>query len=195
MATMLNQITSPKTTAGALAVLAVLALGVVQAQEPDIVIADFEAATYGKWIVTGTAFGAGPVNGALPDQMPVEGFRGGGLVNSYHGGDNSTGTLTSPPFKVKRKFIQFLIGGGGWEGKTCINLLRDGKVVRTATGPNTQSGGSEQLLPQRWDVSEFMNQSVALQIVDQAGGTWGHINVDQIIQTDWKLIGAAAPRR
>ena len=54
---------------------------------PDIVIADFEAADYGDWRVEGEAFGRGPAQGTLPNQMPVSGFLGHGLVNSYVGGD------------------------------------------------------------------------------------------------------------
>ncbi len=161
----------------------------VGAQQPDKVISDFESADYGAWRVTGTAFGSGPARGTLPHQMNVDGYRGHGLVNSFHGGDDSTGTLTSPPFKIERRFIQFLIGGGGWDGKTCINLLLDGKIVRTATGPNTQPGGSERLQLQQWDVSEFLNKTAAIQIVDQAAGSWGHINIDNIVQSDQKIPG------
>ncbi|HXU76687.1 MAG TPA: 2,6-beta-D-fructofuranosidase, partial [Methylomirabilota bacterium] len=170
-----------------------LGVGAARAQRPDIVIADFEAPTYGDWSVTGTAFGSGPAQGTLPNQMPVSGYRGRSLVNSYNGGDDATGTLSSKPFRIERKFIQFLIGGGGWEGKTCMNLLLDGRVVRTATGPNTQPGSTEQLTAQQWDTSELLNQSVTLQIVDQATGTWGHITIDQIVQTDRKL-SAPVPR-
>ena len=111
----------------------------------DILIADFEGETFRDWKVTGTAFGPGPARGTLPNQMPVTGFLGKGLANSYHGGDDSTGTLTSPEFKIERPYINFLIGGGKYPGETCINLLHDGKVVRTATGPNDKPGGSEQL--------------------------------------------------
>src|SRR3954467_1598529 len=78
-----------------------------------ILIADFEGSDYGAWKVTGTAFGSSPAHGNLPNQMAVGGFQGEGLVNSFNGGDDATGTLTSPPFKVQRKFITFLIGGGG----------------------------------------------------------------------------------
>ena len=42
---------------------------------------------------------------------------------------------------------------------------------------------------QQWDVREFLNKPVVLQIVDQTTGTWGHVSVDHIIQTDWKLVG------
>ena len=66
----------------------------------DIVFADFEAPTYGDWTSEGTAFGEGPAEGTLPNQMPVTGFKGRRLVNSFHGGDGATGTLASPEFVI-----------------------------------------------------------------------------------------------
>jgi len=143
------------------------------------VIADFDGATYGAWATTGTAFGAGPATGALPNQNPVSGYQGTGLVNSYNGGDSATGTLTSPPFTITANCIQFLIGGGNHPGQTCLNLLVNGVVVRTTTGPD-----NETLIPIQWDVSAFVGQSAVLQIVDQATGGWGHILIDQIVLTD-----------
>jgi fructan beta-fructosidase len=119
--------------------------------------------------------------------MHVDGFMGQGLVNSFYKGDASTGTLTSPAFTVQRKYLRFLIGGGGFPGKTCLNLLVNGKVARTATGPNTVPGGSEHLDWSQWDVSDLAGKEAVIEIVDQATGGWGHINVDQILQTDRKL--------
>ncbi len=156
------------------------------AANPDILIADFEGDTYGDWKAEGKAFGDKPAKGTLPNQMAVSGFKGKGLVNSFAGGDGSTGTLTSPKIKVEREYLNFLIGGGGFDGKTCVHLLLDGKVVRTATGPNTESGGSEELSAVFWDVKEFKGKEVTLQIVDAATGGWGHINVDHIVQSDTK---------
>ncbi|MCW5554945.1 MAG: glycoside hydrolase family 32 protein [Verrucomicrobiae bacterium] len=155
----------------------------------DLVIADFESATYGDWKTTGEAFGPGPARGTLPGQMPVSGFKGERLVNSFYQGDRTTGTLTSPPFKLERQFLSFLIGGGKDTERTCMNLLIDGRIVRTATGPNDKSGGSEALAPESWDVSEFAGQTAVIQIVDRATGGWGHINVDHIVQTDTKPPG------
>ena len=152
----------------------------------DILIADFEQSDYGDWVVSGEAFGPGPARGTLPGQMQVSGFEGNGLVNTFYQGDGTTGTLTSPTFKVERNYINFLIGGGGHPGQTCMNLLADGKTVRTAVGPNLQAGGSEQLDWQSWDVSELSGRSVQIQIVDQYTGGWGHINVDHILQSDKK---------
>jgi sucrose-6-phosphate hydrolase SacC (GH32 family) len=152
----------------------------------DIVLADFEGSNYGEWRTTGEAFGNGPAHGTLPGQMKVDGFQGQGLANSFVGGDKSTGTLTSPSFKIERRYISFLIGGGGYSNETCMNLLVNNKSVRTATGPNVQSGGAERLQVVGWDVAEFLGRDAAIEIVDKRTGGWGHINVDQIVQTDRK---------
>ncbi len=152
----------------------------------DLVVADFEGETYGQWKTAGEAFGTSPAKGTLPGQMHVSGFKGKGLVNSFLKGDRTTGTLTSPPIKIQRNYLTFLIGGGGHQGKTCMNLLVDGELVHTITGDNTQAGGSEELAPAFWDVKQLAGQTVTLQIVDAATGGWGHINVDHIVQTDTK---------
>ena len=152
----------------------------------DIPIADFEAETYGDWKVTGTAFGNGPAQGTLPGQMHVDGYTGKGLVNSFAGGDNSTGTLTSPELTIQRPYIRFLIGGGGHKGRTCMQLRVDGKTVRESTGANTQAGGSEDLEPAFWNVSEFNRKQATIVIIDDFQGGWGHINVDDIVQSDIK---------
>ncbi len=167
---------------------------VVDEERPDILVEDFEGETYGDWEVTGTAFGPGPARGTLPGQMPVTGYKGEGLVNSFFGGDASTGTLTSPPLTIERRKINFLIGGGGYEGKTCINLIVDGEIVRTATGPNVEPGGSERLDWHTWNVAEFEGRQAVIEIVDQATGGWGHINVDHIVQSDRRRQEAPAER-
>jgi fructan beta-fructosidase len=162
-------------------------------QSEDVLVADFEGETYGDWKVQGDAFGPGPARGTLANQMAVTGFLGKGLVNSYFHGDDTTGQLTSPPFRVERKFINFLVGGGGYAGETCINLLVEGKVLHTATGPNTRPGGSEQLEWHSWDVSPLIGRMATIEIVDSRKGGWGHINVDHIVQSNSRK--QAEPRR
>lgn len=162
----------------------------------DILVADFEGADYGSWKTAGEAFGPGPARGTLPGQMHVEGFKGKGLVNSFHKGDNTTGSLTSPEFKIERRYIGFLIGGGKNPEKLALNLLVGGKIVRSATGPNDKPGGSEMLAPDSWEVAEFAGQNATIQIIDGATGGWGHINVDHIVQSDRRPPGLVAnPKR
>jgi len=142
---------------------------------PPIVFADFEGTGYGDWQVEGTAFGAAPAGGTLPDQQVVSGFQGEGLVNTYLEGDATTGRLTSPEFTVERPWIACLIGGGAHADQTCINLVVDGSVVRSATGRN-----SERLEPHNWNVEELAGQTAHIEVIDSHSGGWGHINVDQI---------------
>ena len=146
---------------------------------PPVIFQDFESGTYGDWKKTGTAFGDKPAAGALPSQNPVTGYGGKYLVNTFYNGDGSTGTLTSPEFTIKHSYIRFRIGGGPFAGRTCMNLLVGGAAVRTATGK-----GNERLEWAYWDVKAFKGRTAIIQIVDQATGPWGHINVDDIMFTD-----------
>lgn len=145
----------------------------------DLVFDDFERDNYDGWTVTGDAFGDAPATGTFPGQQPVSGFAGGRLVNSWKGSDSHQGTMTSREFPIKHDFINLLVGGGFHEGTTCVNLLVDGKVVRTAVGKGNTD--REKLSPRSWDVREFRGRTAKIEIVDRATGGWGHINVDQIV--------------
>jgi hypothetical protein len=160
----------------------------------DILIADFEGRNYGKWKTEGAAFGSGPAQGTIGGQMVVSGFLGNGLVNSFLPNDAPTGRLISPAFTIDRKFIRFLIGGGGYAGKTCMNLLVDGNPVRSAVGPNVVGGGSESLSWKHWDVSDLAGKRAFLEIVDNHSGGWGHINVDHLFQSN-QLDGNVSERQ
>jgi sucrose-6-phosphate hydrolase SacC (GH32 family) len=146
----------------------------------DLVIGDFKGANYGDWKVTGTAFSPGPVSdAALLTKLEIENAGDHAVASSEIEGDQPTGTLTSPIFKIGRKYISFRIGGGDYERDTCLNLLINGKVVRSATGWRR-----DRLAPASWDVTRWSGQDAQIQIVDQASGDWGHINVNHIVQTD-----------
>lgn len=158
------------------------------ADRPPILLQDFEGETYGDWTVAGEAFGTGPAKGGFPGQQPVSGYEGAGLVNSWKGNDDLTGELASPPFTVSRKYINFLIGGGQYAGETCINLLVDGAVVRTAAGGNSEALGAAY-----WNVGDLEGKQAQIQIVDRRGGGWAHINVDHIEMADTRRGGPTGP--
>ncbi|MET7489903.1 GH32 C-terminal domain-containing protein [Streptomyces sp. NPDC005538] len=150
-------------------------------------LADFEGGTYssslGDWTTTGDAFGTGPAQGTLPDQQQVTGYLGNGLVNSYLNGDATTGTLTSPTFTIDKKYLDFLIGGGyhtaSSDTPTAVELIVDGKVVRSATGTN-----AEALDWTSWDLSDLQGKQAQIKVVDSDTGSWGHINLDQVVLSD-----------
>jgi beta-fructofuranosidase/levanase len=143
---------------------------------PDgIMIDDFENNTYNHWTTTGTSFGNGPSNG----NGTFSGYMGKGLVRSTFEGNGSQGKLISSDFKIQKKYISFLIGGGYNPGGTYIKLVVNNEPVRTSTGIN------EDLMKWRnWDVSSLVGRTAHIEIVDSMTNYWGHINVDHIIQSD-----------
>ncbi|MGE5297097.1 MAG: GH116 family glycosyl hydrolase, partial [Solirubrobacterales bacterium] len=151
----------------------------IQAPRPKIVLNDFEGKDYGDWKVTGEAFGPAPAHGTLASQQRVSGFLGEGLVNTFLDGDRPHGTLTSPAFEISRRYINFLIGGGNHADQTCINLLVEGQVVRTAVGKD-----NEKLEWSFWNVEDLQGKAATIQIVDRNSDAWGHINIDQIELAD-----------
>ena len=148
-------------------------------QAAATVFDDFEGKTYEGWTIIGDAFGKGPSHGTEAGQQPVSGFSGHGLVNTYGAGDGPQGTATSRPFRIERRYIGFLIGGGNKPGKTCINLRVGGKVVRTATGKDREA-----LEPATWDVADLKGREAVLEIVDRSSEGWGHILIDRIVFSD-----------
>jgi uncharacterized protein (DUF608 family) len=144
----------------------------------DIVFEDFEHG-YENWRVEGEAFGKAPAHGTLPNQQPVSGFLGRGLVNSFYHGDAATGRLISKPFVIERRFIRFLVGGGR-HVNTQIRLMVAGNMERATSGKD-----NERLEPAVWDVAELEGQTARIEIVDEEKGGWGHINVDQIEFSDF----------
>jgi uncharacterized protein (DUF608 family) len=163
----------------------------------DVMFEDFESDTYEGWVVEGSAFGSGPVpKKDLPGYMGDIGMRGGRAANSHASApldeaalrndaddallrDQATGRLISREFVVERKLITFLIGGGNYPGRCCLNLVVDGKVVRSATGHN-----GHMMRADLFDVSEFAGTLAHLEVVDDMSGVAGNIGVDHIVFTD-----------
>ncbi|MGC4037066.1 MAG: GH116 family glycosyl hydrolase [Chitinophagaceae bacterium] len=140
---------------------------------------DFESG-YGKWTVTGDAFGTKPATGSFGgDQSRVNGFTGQGLINSFLNGDGTKGKMVSKDFVINDDYIIFKLGGGNHPQTTCFNLVIDGKIVRNATGFNTET-----LEPKNWDVKELKGKTAHFEIIDNDAGGWGHINMDDIAFSD-----------
>lgn len=157
-------------------------------QRPDVVFEDWNKETYEGWKVEGTAFGKGPIKRSdFPSHQGDPGGDTERVVNSHATApgadgvekDTPTGKLTSRPFKIERRMISFWIGGGNYPGKTCLNLLVDGSIVRTATG---QHGNA--MSPAHFVVQDLIGRTAVIEIVDDQQGTWAHIGVGKITFTD-----------
>lgn len=140
-----------------------------------ILIEDFERTTYDGWTVIGNAFGTSPAVGTTV----AAGYLGQRFSYSFFPDNSSQGKLVSSNFTIQKNYIGFLIGGGYHPDDAYIKLVINGQVVRNSTGHN------EDIMKWRnWDVSSFVGQTARIEIMDSATGAWGHINIDQIMQSD-----------
>ena len=155
---------------------------------PDLLFEDFEQPTYEGWTVEGAAFGAGPIEkGRIPSYQRITKLRGGRMVNSHATApgnsieekDAQTGKLVSRAFRIERRHIAFLIGGGAHAGRTGLDLVVDGRVVASATGHN-----DNELRLDSFDVAAHEDKEARLVIVDAESGPWGNIGVDHIVFCD-----------
>lgn len=158
---------------------------------PDILFEDFEKETYEGWTVSGEAFGTGPIERErIPSYQGDVGGMGRRVVNSHASApgegvaekDSQTGSLLSRPFRLERHFIHLYVGGGAHAGRTCVDLLVDGAVVRSVTGAN-----SNQMQRRSMDVRPWEGREARIRIVDNAREGWGNIGVDHIVFSDGSL--------
>ncbi|WP_035957262.1 glycoside hydrolase family 32 protein [Kitasatospora sp. NRRL B-11411] len=147
-------------------------------QRPARLLADFEGGAYAPgWTGTGDLAGTAPTAEQLPGSV------GAAVLDTFAGRDGATGTLTSPAFTVDRTHLHLLLAGGdhplGTPGATSVNLLVDGRPVRTATGDDSGT-----MRPVDWDLTDLQGRTAQLQVLDDATGAWGHLMVDQATLSD-----------
>lgn len=145
----------------------------------DLPIVPFPEENYGRWKATGKAFKWGPANPQAQVKLEITNGATDRVITSEMENDLPVGALTSPSFKITRDYISFRVGGGDYERDTCLNLIVSNKIVRSATGRR-----SDRLIPASWDVKRYFGQDARIEIIDNATGDWGHINVDRLLQTN-----------
>jgi quinoprotein glucose dehydrogenase len=160
-----------------------LCLGAVALQAETKVIEAFEGDGFDSWQATGTGFGLAPIAGKVDGvNGEFRNYGGNALVCSGLRGDAATGTLTSPEMKLTHASLGFLVAGGNHAGKTAVQLVIDGKVVRETTGANDLT-----LRETVWDIAEFKGKTGVIRIIDTHVGAWGFIAADHFVfSTDAK---------
>lgn len=161
-----------------------------QSKVKRVVFEDFENG-YGGWVTEGKAFGdtpqslqtigsyQGKINGVgtyFVNSHNIRNIEGNDDAKKVGPGDALTGTLTSPEFTIDCDAIEFLVGGGAHQNKTCVNLLVNGRVVKTATGRN-----NNQMFPHSWDVSGLKGKQARIQVVDKFSRGWGNVGFDHVV--------------
>jgi hypothetical protein len=168
----------------------------VKPADDAIVFENFESGNYSAWKTTGDAFGERPQTlQTIAEYQGKINAVGAWFVNSHnvrsgednHRGDQYTGTMTSREFTIERDHVTFWIGGGGHAGRTCVNLLVDGKVVKSTPGRN-----NNQMSFDGWDVRELRGRTARIEIVDAETGDWGNVGVDEIVFTNRRAGEKAA---
>ncbi|WP_446215457.1 GH32 C-terminal domain-containing protein [Micromonospora sp. IBHARD004] len=146
----------------------------------DFELADGQTYEQAGWAATGGLRDRAPVVGPARSER---GHVGDKLLTTFFAADSTTGTLTSPAFTIDRNHLSLLVGAGGHlddgTGRTVVELLVDGQVVRTATG-----NFSGFMNWRSWDVTELRGRTAQLRIVDENTGGWGHLLVDHLVATD-----------
>ena len=139
----------------------------------------FETGDLAGWtVLRGTAFGPAAVSGAATYWGGA--FRHAGARHLWGfaaAGDDATGALRSSSFALQAPTMSFLVSGGWDPQRLYVALVRDsdGQVLRRQTGPQ-----DEAYLRITWDVAPWRGEPVHLEVVDDAAGGWGHINLDDV---------------
>lgn len=140
----------------------------------------FESGDLSDWNATGDAFKSQPMkNDGISQRWPgqTSNKQGEFFFGGYEiVGDQGTGTLTSSFFKVTKPYASFLIGGGS-DRATRVDLISlvDGKqqVFSSTSGENR-----EQMRRVAVDLREHVGNEIAVKLIDESKGAWGHLNFD-----------------
>ncbi len=143
----------------------------------------FEKGDLNGWSTTGDAFEGQPVNQDTIAQRwagQSSNKQGDFFIGGYEvtRSDAAQGTLTSPWFEVAEPFASFLVAGGD-TASTRVDIIaqptndRAETVIATATGNRR-----EQMRRVVVDLRPHMGRTIAVRLVDESSGGWGHLNFD-----------------
>ena len=143
-------------------------------KEPaEIVFEDFESGTFDNWTVEGVAFTEKPKK--VKKERPK-------IVGQYVADSRACdsakkpGKLLSKSFVVEHPYISFMIAGGNYPRHARINLIVDGKTVRSSTGRHKGDVDWDS-----WEVKKLKGKDARIEIAyDRAPDKYRYILVDQI---------------
>ncbi|QEF98304.1 hypothetical protein Mal15_23560 [Stieleria maiorica] len=143
----------------------------------------FESGDLNNWTATGDAFNGQPVKEDTIGQRwsgQSSGKHGDYFIGGYEvtRSDAAQGTLTSIWFKASAPFASFLVAGGDTAATRVDILARRAEddaeqVIATASGDRR-----EQMQRVVIDLRSHQGRSIAIRLVDESSGPWGHLNFD-----------------
>ena len=149
-------------------------------------------------VVTGNAFPFQPTFGNNPyvrGENVAATFEGDCWVGTYEAysgpmgfgtpgavqGDGRTGIMRSRTFSLTGKSISLLVGGGDFPDECYVALVdaTTGAVLFEETGRN-----SDEMDRRYWDTRLLTGRSVYVEVADLSTATFGHVNVDDIVESN-----------
>lgn len=153
--------------------------------------------------VVGDAFYYQPTygnNAAVRNEGYPSSFVGDGWINTYeyytgpmgYGqpgnkfGDYKTGVMRSPTFSVQGNSMSLLVGGGNYPNECYVSLVdaESGEVLFKETGKN-----SDVMDKRLWNLRPHIGRSVYVEVADTSVAAFGHIDVDEIVESYEVLSG------
>ena len=132
-----------------------------------------------NWHREGTAFNRDLNTATRMMKRRVGSFKGQYFLTTITEGAAATGRMLSPVFLIEQEFILITMSGGRFPGRIGVNLHLAEGITRSATGQN-----DDYFERVAFDVREFRGQLARIELLDNHRGLWGHLNVDEIVQSN-----------
>ncbi len=123
-------------------------------------------------------------NGYFSSQEYYQGPLSGKGAPGLSLGDAAQGSMDSRPFVITGDMMKLLVGGGHYPTTCYVALL----TVADSTVLYRETGLDQDLMtPRTWDLRPYRGTECFIRIVDHESGEFGHINVDEIIESNYEL--------
>ena len=134
---------------------------------------DFETAELDGWEGTKQVYFAGPSSDRRALKA-IRGYHGRGVLASLQGGKGARGSLLSAEFPLRGRMLSLLVGGGSRKRRVGVELIVDGKAVRSAHGND-----SDFMYPELWDVAEYEGKAARLRVFDRSPRSY--VLIDRVL--------------
>jgi hypothetical protein len=157
----------------------------------DLLFDDFESGSYVNWTFSGNCWTVDPMSGrplGNGDTFDtIYGNKGSHFLGTTFSSSvqRSGGRAVSKDFTIAYPLISFRMRASELPVQTCLNLIVDGEVVRSATGLG--DGDTHQYY---WNVTSLVGKTAHFEVVESpASGQSGYIDVDDIrfVPASWSL--------
>lgn len=111
---------------------------------------------------------------------PYQWFIGTAEIDGTNFDDNLTGIIESPTFTLQHdRYVMLVSGGSGLSDRYVALESATGEEIARLSGSNNNAFSDRTV-----DVSSHVGRTVKIRVVDQATGSWGHVNFGGMFQLE-----------